>query len=274
VGPAIRQVDTSARIWMGGLLLDKPNTTTPGLGKPERFLEGVLIAGGGQHFDVLPYHAYLNFDASAKYDQDWDPNRQDGWMGLGGATIGKARFLRSVMSQYGVSKPLFLNETGFVCPDDSYETQPYCVPQPIPLFFEQQANHLVRIAVRALSENVLGIMWYTLDGPGWRNGALLNPDGSPRTVFNTYKHLSTILNNTRYLGKTSYGSDIEGYRFTDDKREVQVMWKFLGSAVASVPQSRFVAAYNRDGAPITPPANGANFDITVGFEPVFVVLKP
>jgi hypothetical protein len=274
VSPAIRAANPNARIWMGGLLLDRPNTTDPNKGKPERFLEGVLIAGGAPHFDVLPYHGYLNYDASGKYDQDWIARIQEGWHGLGGVTIGKARFLREVMSRYNVNKPLFLNETGFVCPNDAYETQPYCVPQPVPSFFEQQANHIVRIAVRALSVDVGGIMWYTIDGPGWRNGALLDPSGNPRTVFNTYKHLANILKGTRFVGKADYGNAIEAYRFSDGSREVQVMWVHPGTAVASVPQSRFAAAYNRDGAPITPTPSGANSTFTVGFEPIFIVLNP
>ena len=103
---------------------------------------------------------------------------------------------------------------------------------------------------------------------------MLDGAGNPRPSFNAYKNLSTLLNNTHYLGKTDYGNGIEGYRFGDGAREVQALWVSSGTAVASVPQIRFTASYNRDGAAFSPAVNGANVDVTVGFQPVFVVLKP
>ena len=176
VAPAMRAANPAAKIWMGGLLLANPNTTNPDLGKPEKFLEGVLVAGAGAHFDVLPFHTYQGYYGNPSYDYDWDPSLDLDWMSTGGRTIGKVRFLRSVMSKYGINKPVFLNETGFFCANDAYESLPFCSPQPDELFYQQQANHLVRIIVRALSEGVAGTMWYLLmDRGGGMHHCLMAP---------------------------------------------------------------------------------------------------
>ncbi|MEJ2207683.1 MAG: cellulase family glycosylhydrolase, partial [Anaerolineae bacterium] len=62
VTPAIRSEDPRARLMVGGLLLDRPLTTDPNLGRPELFLEGILRAGGGDYFDILAFHAYPSYD--------------------------------------------------------------------------------------------------------------------------------------------------------------------------------------------------------------------
>ncbi len=140
VGPAMRAQDFAVRIWIGGLLLDSPNSTN---GKPENFLRGILAAGAAPHFDVVPYHWHPSYyGPGTDYDLFFNT-----WSGAwGGGTIGKARYLRQLMAEFGVSKPLYLNETGFGCIEASSGP---CDP-PGADFFKMQAEHLVRAMTRSL----------------------------------------------------------------------------------------------------------------------------
>lgn len=64
VGAAIKQADPTARVWIGGLLLARPdsapnpNCSIPGKCRPELFLEGILRASAASSFDIVGYHAY------------------------------------------------------------------------------------------------------------------------------------------------------------------------------------------------------------------------
>lgn len=84
--------------------------------------------------------------------------------------LGKALFLREVLSSYGWDKPLLHTEGALLCPS-SFKTS--CNP-PGPAFYEAQADYVVWLYVRNWAEGLLGTMWYTLDGPGWQESALLD----------------------------------------------------------------------------------------------------
>jgi len=81
VTPAIKAADHKAQVWVGGLLLDNPNTQ-PENGLMGNFLAGILEVGAGPYFDILPYHAYFGY-----YGQkvDWDNgNIYTDWYPWGG----------------------------------------------------------------------------------------------------------------------------------------------------------------------------------------------
>ena len=109
-------------------------------------------------------------------DYDYDLDMHSQWASLGGYTIGKAKFLRSVMAKFpGVNKPLFLNETGLTCP----------IPPNGPCagagstFFQAQADYVIRMLTRGWSIGVQQITWYTLQGPGWDNSGLVDAQQRP-----------------------------------------------------------------------------------------------
>jgi hypothetical protein len=276
VTPVIRSEDPAVRVHVGGLLLSSPDTTSPGAGKPERFLRGILAAGAAPYFDILPYHwhpSYWNIYA------DYDNAANSPWDVLGGGTVGKARYLRQLMSEFGVDKPLFLNETGFGCigPDERSDT-PWCVPpiDPESEFFNNQADHLVRSYTRALSENVMGMIWYTLTGPGWRNSGLLDDSQNPRPAYDAYQVMIAQLQYARYQAPVDYGAGIEAYAFKRQLERVDVVWAINPAANIDVliPDADFVAAYAQDGSLLTPPLNGADRQIEVKFSPVYIVRHP
>lgn len=266
VTPIIKAADPKAKVLIGGLLLASPNTTDPNLGKPELFLQGILEAEAAPYFDIVPYHAYPSYLGEAV---DYDNGSLSGdWYSWGGWTLGKARFLRQMMAAYGVDKPLFLNETALGCNVNWYD----CDPLPTE-FLEAQADFIVRTFARDLSESIQAFIWYTLDGPGWREGGLLDDDGEPRPSYVAYQQLVIRLQNSRFEQAVNYGPGIEAYSFAKGTRNVHVLWSIDTVAdTVSVPQSKFLIAYNRDGTALLPTPVGDDYYFTVGFSPIYVEL--
>ena len=272
VTPAIKAEDPWAKVWIGGLLLASPATTNPNLGHPERFLQGILLSGAASNFDIVPYHWYPSyFQAKVDYDlaqgTEWEP-----W---GGGTVGKARFLRQVLQAGGVTKLISLNETGLGCPND-WTIYPWCQPPgPDAQFFQIQADYLVRSFTRGLNEDVASLLWYTLDAPGWRHTSLLDISQNPKPVYQAYQTLTSQLQNTRKHGPVSYDPRVEAYAFQRGQEHIQVVWTITDTSVdILIPQANFLAAYSRDGVPLQPILQGADYLISVGFSPIYLVLRP
>ena len=266
VGQAIKDEDPRAKVWIGGLLLDSPNTTNPWRGKPERFLEGVLRVGADAHFDIVPYHAYPTYmNAKLDYDLNAGP-----WTEWGGNAVGKAKYLREIMNEYDVEKPLFLNETGLMCP----EYYSWCTP-PDDAFYDMQASHIVRMFVRGLSGGVRGLVWYTLNGPGWRYTGLLKGNGESKPVYLAYQELNKQLRNTGYLGPVYYGKGIEAYAFSRGTELVHVVWAVDDETfVISVFPPDFLGAYDLKGNTLSVIPVGDLYYLEAGFEPIYIVQKP
>ena len=284
VTPLIKVADPLAQVWVGGLLLNSPMTVAPGEGRPELFLQGILQAGVGtdySYFDVVPYHAYSIYrgkNLEGKFFDYDDGDVNSPWFGdtWGGAVLGKARFLREIMGAYGVQKPLFVDEVSLTCPQEFF---PVLCDSDLPLFddfLQIQASHLVRVLTRGLSEDIQGFTWYTLDGPGWRNGGLLDISNSPRPSYVAYQVLTQQLINADYLSPVDYGTGIEGYAFRRDTQDIQVLWSELDVPDLSilVPASDFVEARARDGTLIAPALVDGNYQIPVGFSPIYIVRRP
>ena len=264
VAPAIRRADPGATIVTGGLLLDHTNPGQPGNKDPSNFLEGILRANAANSFDVVAYHAYPSY---RNVQVDYDLETGNAWNPYGGWTVGKARFIQAIMQRYGVNKPLWLNETGLLCSSSTAT----CAT---PAFFQAQADYVVRVMSRAAAEGIQQMSWYTLDGPGWRNAALLDGNQQPRPVYTAYQHLIQRVGQHFGAKATTYSAATEAYRYDKGPTVVDVVWS-RSSAVQtiSVPGDRFRAAYTRDGAPVnTQP--GATIQIGVGFSPIYIERLP
>ncbi|MDW8404569.1 MAG: hypothetical protein RMK72_10285, partial [Chloroflexus sp.] len=67
----------------------------------------------------------------------------------------------------------------------------------------------------------------------------------------------------------------EAYRFSGNGFVLDVLWSIDGtSRQITLPQAAFIAAYTRDGAPITPVSSGGNVTISVGFENIYLKRAP
>lgn len=262
--PALRRGNPGARVVFGGLLLSESYTSDATVGKPERFFEGALRAGGGPFFDVLAYHAYPSYT-----DQPWldhDIAIPSSWQHLGGWTVGKATFLQGVMSRYGVQKPLWLNETSLTCP----LTWSHCVT-PDAAFFEAQAQHLVRIFARAAAAGVSQVTWYTLEGPGWRWSSLLDGRQQPRPAYIAFQHMARTVEPFAEARRVEYGMGIEAYRFVRGSRVVDILWSEQGDPrVVSIPFSHYITSRRFDGTSLAGQLVGSSVRWRVDFAPIFI----
>jgi hypothetical protein len=266
VVPAMRRASPDVRIWLGGLLLDNPATTMPGRGRPELFLQGVLEAEAAPYFDIVAYHWYPQYWRNFGYKLDFDTQYRHSWYHLGGGVTGKAEFLRQMMAEYGVEKPLVLNETAFNCPRGDW------CENPDDRFFDLQADMLVRMQVRTWANDVQGMSWYTLHGPGWHWGGLLqHQDVDNRPAFGAYQTLIQQLADATYAGPVDYAPEIEAYSFVRGDMEIHVLWSIDDSVTpVMVPANRFVVAINRDGNLLIPQIIGDSKRLLVPFEPVYI----
>jgi hypothetical protein len=172
------------------------------------------------------------------------------------------------MAAYGIQKPVFLNETSLACFSEWYACNP-----PPEHFWQSQADHLTRTFTRGLSNDIQAFIWYTLDGPGWRSGGLLDGNGNPRPSYIAYQNLATRLDRTHFVRQENYGPDIEAYSFDRNGITVHVIWSIdTTEDLITVPGGRFLAAYDRDGAPIEPTIHTVGYGFTVGFSPIFIEL--
>ncbi|OAN42866.1 hypothetical protein A6A03_03885 [Chloroflexus islandicus] len=276
VTPAIRAADPGSKVIFGGLLLARPANTNHTDGKPFNFLAGALRAGAGPYFDILAFHTYPTYferTGVSHIDFDLDAQSMGGaWVSRGGTTVGKARFLREVMQQYGINKPLFLNETGLRC-DNRYSS---CETQPT-AYEQAKANHLIRSSMRAIADGVENYIWYTLQGPGWSSTGLLDGSQQPRPAYIAMKTAIERLNEVRLPPQpfTGYGAGTEAYRFRGNGFVLDVVWS-VDSTLRQItlPATSFIAAYTRDGAPIIPASSGGNVTISVGFENIYLKRTP
>jgi hypothetical protein len=252
--PAIKAADPQAQVIFGGLLLDCDPTNQPDC-IAGRFLNGVLAAGGGDYFDILAYHAYTYWtDLRVDFDQT---NAK--WTPRGGMVLGKLQFLRETMAAYGYNKPIMMNEGGLLC----FRSDPRCAPGG---FHEDQANYLVRLFVRSWHADLVASIWYTLNGPGWQEGGLLDARQQPRPAFRAKRFLQSTLDGAVYVGQLSNGA-LEGYAFQRDDRRIEIWWTNDGSRVQLNLPPTVLAAATAEGAPV-PFAEG----LVASFDPLIIEL--
>lgn len=263
VTPVIKAADSSASVWIGGLLLDNPNTTDPYYGRPELFLEGILAAGAGPYFDIVGYHAYMGFNNQI-VDQD-NGVVTSSWYSLGGSVLGKAKFLQQTLDRYGIQKPLFVNEFALNCPG-------YCALGDT--FWQMQASQLVRSMVRGVSNGLMGFAWFTLDGPGWRNGGLLDSNQAPRLAYDAYQQLTKQLRSSKYSRVVDYGPGIEAYEYLQSTTVVHVVWAEEDeNDTIEIPELEFIEARELDGILLNPSLIGGTYRVPISFDPVYIILK-
>lgn len=286
VTPAIRAANPNAKVMVGGLLLNSPNTdeVEPENGRPELFLEGIIQAGlqdnNFDYFDSVGYHGHSNYYAA---NLDYTGDQLGGW-GIPrcgdhdyckGSAKGKIIWLRNIMQKYGVNKPLFLNESTLTCNSRNGE-RPICTaPNPDQTFYQNQATHVSRVVARSLNEGIEGFIWYTINGPSWENGGLLDGSSQPRPVYHAYKTLieqiGTADNVMSPPEVTIYGPDVEAYRFFKDGKAIDVIWALTDSgATVSLPTSEYREAYDQLGNSLTGTTVGTNTEFTIGFETIYI----
>jgi hypothetical protein len=276
VVPSIRAVDPSLKVLLGGLMVFAPNTQpcAGSTNRPECFLPGILQAGAADSFDIVAYHGHFSYyGGPIEY---YPTNPLNPWTAYGGPAKGKPAYIREIMSRYGVSKPLFFDEASLGCPVDKPEQKAIC-SNPSPQFFDWQANHVARMMLPTASVGVKAIIWYALEGPGWRNSGLLDKAQQPRPAYHAYKQLIKQASGSVMPPPmiSEYGSQVEAYRLAKSSRVVDAAWTFNNQPhVILLPESKFIAAYGRDGEVINPPRIAGNVQLTVSARPIYIHRAP
>lgn len=220
VSPQIRQVDPSAKIVLGGLLLDcdpnKPATCGSPYLKMALYLEGILRNGGAPHFDIVSYHGYDYYGGGlGKYASN---NWQSTWNTTGPVLIAKARFIRNVLNQFSAGNKQIMNtEVGLLC---------YLCGTPSADFLTTKAYYVPQAYAAAIAENLTANVWYSLEG--WEGSELSGQ------ALDAFKVARAKLGGVTSAGEVAAGDvgsgGVKGYKFTRSGKSVWVLWSLDGSA--------------------------------------------
>lgn len=154
-----------------------------------------------------------------------------------------------------------MNEGGLLC----YRDNPVCLQNG---FREDQANYAIRTYTRTWANGLLGMIWFTLNGPGWQGSGLLDENQQPRPAFIAIKFLSTTLQGASYVGQLSNGG-IEGYAFRKGTRTYHIYWKNdLSTSEILLPVGT-LAVYDKLGQQIS----GITGTLLVSYEPRIVEIN-
>ena len=196
VYPAMKSANPHAQVILGGLLLGcDPRGTGDGYCehadavRTAKFFEGVLRNSGGNNFDILAFHGYgFYFENKSAV---WSERNHPLWRASGGVVDGKLSYLRSIMGQYGVDKPIFQTEAALL-----YEGSQQITYQQI------KADYAVWLYARNWSEKLPATMWYTL--LGWRGSELIDSNGQPLPVYDAIKNMTTILERAEFVSREKF----------------------------------------------------------------------
>lgn len=216
VYPKVKEASPQAKVLLGGIAYDwfTDQQSVPG---PfvRSFLDDVLKAGGGAYFDVMNFHVYPVF---------W-PNWGDRPPGV----VEKTAAVRAKLSEHGVSKPVFITESGAHsnCANDACMTP------------EIQANHVAQLFTQARAAQVDVMTWFSLvDPPGdypHRNGLVTgaNPPSRKR-AYTAYQVAVRQLGDAEYVRELA-AAEVAGadevnagklliYEFLNNGRTLYVAW--------------------------------------------------
>ncbi len=267
VYPAIKAADPEAVVLIGGLLLDCDPTHVPE-GKdctPGKFLEGILASGGGDSFDAVSFHGYAPYFGpesgmpTKMYFDDHHPS----WEHRGGVVIGKVDFLREVMADFNLNKPIYHTEGALLCP----EQNPTDCDPPGDIFFETQADYAIRMFVRNWADGVAGTIWFSFEGPGWRYGGLLDDNQIPKPVYRSIDFLTTQLSDAQYVSEVRQFESIEGYEFISPEIRTWILWSPEEQDIQIQLPEGTSAVLDKYGNPLSVDGNR----ITVN-SPVYIIL--
>jgi hypothetical protein len=115
-------------------------------------------------------------------------------------------------------------------------------------------------------------IWYTLDGPGWRQAGLLNEEQQPRPAYRAFEAMTSLLEGATFVRAVSDVSGLAGYVLekVEGGLEIWVLWSPDGAPVPFPVPPGLKEAHDLYGAPLGP--GGDNLEI--GFSPVYLVVSP
>ncbi len=261
VYPKLKSADPYAKLVLGGLLLDcDPDNPPidPGTGEPKdcnssRYLEGILVEGGGPYFDIISYHAYdYYYGALGVYG---NTNWNAAWDGSGPSLVAKTRFLKDTLAKYNVTGKTLLNtEVALLCQSNCDAT-----------FQQTKAYYLAQAYAATIAEGIKGSFWYTLVNRWRETGLITTYELEPLPAFEAYKF------GRLELGAAGSGKDVsEGqiriYEINAPRGRVWVMWSKDGQTHTYVFNS--VTPYR--AFDVYGDSLGVGNSIDIGLKPVYL----
>ena len=263
VYPRIKAADPNSVVIMGGLLLECDPYT---MSVPETchnedrmqagyFLEGVLLADGGNHMDMVDVHNYGLLDMSI-------PARMTdyySWAGPEGGTgvPEKVAFVRRLLAQYGhPDMPVIMTEIALKCHEPSDDCQ------------EVGAAFIPRVYAEAYDLNLTGLIYYALITEFKYKGLLLE-DLTPKKQYFAYQFMGSQLDAVEHVGPVTQFAGVQGQEFKQTfVRRLWILWSQDGSDQTISLPAGFVAAFDKYGNALPVAGN----QLTVGWSPVYVQL--
>ncbi len=268
VYPKMKAADPSAQVLVGGLLLqcdpDIPGACVgAGSERPPRFLEGILIGGGAPYFDGVAFHAYDYFGVAlvGHYGHAGFASR---WNTSGPVIIAKARFVRRVLSKYGVTGKLLMNtESALICGSGVPPGAPGCESYPDSPYEVTKANYVAQAYAAAMAEGLLVNTWYSV--MGWRNSNLLNIDLTPRPAYTALVTSRNVLGGAVFQREIGEYVGVKGYEFKRGNN-LWLVWSLDGNPHNITLPSTPVALLDAMGRSIA--VTGTT--LQVGLDPIYV----
>lgn len=263
VYPRIKEADPHAQVLVGGLLLDcDPRKPVPDPSNPSqtkdckasRFMEGILLNGGGSYFNGVSFHGYDYFTPENIY---YNPNWLSTQKTTGPVTLVKANFLRGLLDGAGLYNKYLINtETAVFCSIED------CTASE---FIRAKNNYILETYAASLAYNLRSTIWWS--AMGFRDSGLLKADYSPEPAYYAYQFTRQKLGRAVYTRQLNQPG-ILGFEFTVDGRPVWVLRSLDGSP-KSVQLANPLRIYQigDDGQPISLPLSGV---IQVGLQPLLI----
>jgi hypothetical protein len=202
ISPAMKSVNPNVKIVLGGLLLDCDPATDCAQKNMSNYFAGILNAGGSQFFDVVNFHAYNYYATNVSpIQREFEiPN----WLTRGGQIEGKLAFLRQVMAQYDISKPIILSEAGLICYG--------CTTFP-DQFQQDKAEYVTWLYTRNWAKGLMATTWYTLDKGGWQGTGMLDAENNPLPAYYAFKTMTETLYGTAFSMEITPITGVTAFEF-------------------------------------------------------------
>jgi hypothetical protein len=278
VYPKIKEADPNAKVLVGGLLMNcNPETScdSPEKLHAAQFLEGILRGGGGDYFDIVAFHNYEYYYIGS-IGQFGSPDWNSTWDTTGPAGITKARYIKSLLSEFGLAnKGLMNTETALVC--GQWNDPPGsngCQSGDDSLYEITKAYYIAQAYAAAIAEGLRANIWYSV--LGWRNSGLLNQDLTPRLGYTAMQFSRNILLNSNFEGDVSSQDiggafNVRGYKFKWGNHHIWLLWSLDGGNYNITLSGEPIAVWDALGNRVE---MNDPYALTITIKPVYLEWNP
>jgi hypothetical protein len=256
----IKDADPQAQVVIGGILMAceyQVRCNWPG----SRFLEGILINGGKDSFDIVAYHGYDDYDGILGHYSNYGWSSE--WNDEGPSLINKARFIKSVLAKYNASnKAIMATEVALRCADYPNNNPPsYPCSTNLADFWPTKNAYIAQAYAAAIVEGLQVASWYDLSGT-WMNTALLDPNQQYTDAFFAYLTARESLQGAVNGHQINNYPGVKGYEFTRGGRTVWLIWSGDGATHAITLPSKPASARDVLGTPVSVPGTSLSVSLT------------